>query len=124
VLHDGRITDHIGDVDSFLRQGGFESLVDFSINSDQSTKATEPKPEVSRIDPNKRKQIERNIKKVEREIESVELKQKSLEAVMASDGFFEKEGHKVQLDEYNANRSMLNGLNDQWEELVIQLDEV
>lgn len=121
VLHNGQLTHHLGDVDSFLNKTGFDSLIDFSLSgSKHATSAT--KKDNRQRHPDKDKQnIERKVKQVEGKIEDLEKKKKSIEDQMGADGFYEKPEHQEVLAKYQSMKDELQRLNDEWEEWVEQL---
>lgn len=122
IMHDGKITHHLGDVDSFLDQKGFESLMDFALSGDKKEKKSkEERAKLKESDPI-RKQIEKDIKKVERKIEDLESQIKSDERQMAEEGFFEEANSQTLLIEYNSRKSSLENLHEQWEDLVSKLE--
>ncbi|MDX1684019.1 MAG: ABC-F family ATP-binding cassette domain-containing protein [Saprospiraceae bacterium] len=124
IIHDGRLSTHLGDVDSFLRQKGFDSIVEFSLSGDKP-RASESAGKDNKIrrdqDRELKKTQERKLKKVEKRIEELERRLKELEAVMAEAGFFEGEKKDDVLDKYQKAKSELEESNEIWEELVTQM---
>lgn len=125
IIHDGKMSTHIGDVDSFLDQKGFDSLMDFSLSGktpEKEEKSTAAHDQDSQVDHARIKRIEREIKKVESKIETEEFEVKRLEQVMGAPGFYEESTAEKTMEEYNTRKASLNELHGEWEKLVTELE--
>lgn len=124
VIHDGKLSIHLGDVDSFLDQKGFESLIDFSLSGPaKDSRSSVPMGNKPKRDDQAIKNLERKIKKAESKIETLEFDVKTLEDRMAEPGFFESDKKDQILGEYDQKKKLLSEKTREWEDLVIQMEE-
>lgn len=122
VLHDGRLTHHLGDVDSFLEKQGFDSLISFSLSNKSVVDKSSKTPSAER-NPNREQQnIERKVKQIEEDIARTEKEMKKLEIQMAQEGFYEQEGSQRILSNYDVLKSQLENHNEAWIELAEKLE--
>jgi ATP-binding cassette subfamily F protein 3 len=116
ILHDGRLTHHLGDVDSFLNKQGFDSLMSFAMSGPQENK--EKKERQDHRSDRDQKNLERKIKQIEDKIEQAEVKKAKIEAEMAADGFYESEESEKVLGRYRKIQDEIKSLHDSWDDLV------
>ena len=117
IIHEGEIKQHLGDVDSFLTEKGFESLMAFEVKNDKSKTIKKEKPVASGMGHDELKKKKRRLSYVERDIEKLEIAQKEMEEKMAQVGFYESEESEIVLKDYEKIKDDIQVLMSEWEEL-------
>lgn len=123
IIHNRNLTMHLGDVDSFLEQKGFENLVDFSLSGETVKETnTEKKVDQNQVDHERQKLLERRLKRIEKDIELIETQQAAHESKMAQEGFFDRDDSHVLTNQYEKNKEKLETLSEEWDEVVTMME--
>ncbi len=126
-----RIREYLGDIYDFLESRRIEKLDELELKAAKApeTQAEEPSSQ-SKLNYERRKQIDREIRKISREIENLEAEVTSLEEkiaacdqMLADPGAHHQKIDAEWYDNYAALKKRLTATMAQWEEKQMALDE-
>ncbi len=132
-FRDKQLFEYLGDINYFLQKRELDNLrqvemhktVDSSggngkgkkgkKNGKKNGQSTAPRPELSKEDQAKLKELEKSVKNAERRITNLETEIKTIEAQMAVDGFYEDPASANILEKYKSKKAELEDAFSKWE---------